>query len=66
MILPGMSGGKIFDCLREINPEIRVLLSSGYSINGEAQQILDRGCNGFLPKPYRLKELAQSVRKILD
>jgi PAS domain S-box-containing protein len=66
IVMPGISGGETFDRLREINPEIRVLLSSGYSINGEAKQILDRGCNGFLPKPFRLKELAQNVRRILD
>lgn len=66
VIMPGISGGETFDRLREINPEIRVLLSSGYSINGEAQKILNRGCNGFLPKPFRMRELAQNVRKMLD
>lgn len=63
--MPGISGGEVFDRLREVSPEVRVLLSSGYGINGEVQQILDRGCNGFLSKPFRLKELAQNVRKIL-
>lgn len=66
MVLPGMSGSKIFDSLREINPDVRVLLASGYSINGEAEQILARGCNGFLPKPFRLRELAQKVREVLN
>jgi two-component system cell cycle sensor histidine kinase/response regulator CckA len=53
MIMPGLSGGETFDRLREIDPEIRVLLSSGYSIEGEAQHILNRGCNGFIQKPGR-------------
>ena len=66
MILPGMSGGETFDRLREIDPEIRVLLCSGYSIEGEAQQIMDRGCNGFIQKPFQLKSLSQKVREILD
>jgi len=66
MIMPGMSGGETFDRFRKINPEIRVLLSSGYSIDGEAQQIIDRGCRGFLQKPFQLKMLAQNVRKILN
>ncbi|MFA5181953.1 MAG: PAS domain S-box protein [Syntrophales bacterium] len=65
MIMPGMSGGDTFDRLREINPEIRVLLSSGYSINGEAQHILDRGCNGFIQKPFKLNTLARSIKEIL-
>ena len=66
MILPGMSGGETFDHLREIDPEIRVLLYSGYSIEGEAQQIMDRRCNGFIQKPFQLKNLSQKIRAILD
>jgi PAS domain S-box-containing protein len=66
MILPGISGGETFDRLRAIDPEIRVLLCSGYSIEGEAQQIMDRGCNGFIPKPFQLIDLSHKVREILD
>jgi two-component system cell cycle sensor histidine kinase/response regulator CckA len=66
MILPGMSGGETFDRLREIDPEIRVLLCSGYSIEGEAQQIMDRGCSGFIQKPFQLKNISQKIREILD
>lgn len=66
MIMPGISGGKTFDRLREISPTQKVLLSSGYSISGEVQEILKRGCNGFLQKPFQLKELAREVRVILD
>ncbi len=66
MIMPGLSGGETFDRLREIDPEIRVLLYSGYSIEGKVQQIMDRGCNGFIQKPFQLKNLSQKVREILD
>lgn len=66
MVLPGMSGKNIFDRLREINPDVRVLLASGYSINSEAEQILARGCKGFLPKPFRIAELAQKIREVLN
>jgi nitrogen-specific signal transduction histidine kinase/CheY-like chemotaxis protein len=66
MIMPGMSGGETFDRLREIHPGIRVLLSSGYSITGEAQTIMDRGCNGFLQKPFQMENLSRKVREILD
>lgn len=65
MIMTGISGGKTFDHLREIDPAVRVLLSSGYSINGEAQEILDRGCNGFLQKPFHLEKLSGKIREIL-
>jgi two-component system cell cycle sensor histidine kinase/response regulator CckA len=66
MIMPGISGGETFDRLREISPEIKVLLSSGYSINGEAKTIMERGCNGFLQKPFHLEKLSSKIREMLD
>jgi two-component system, cell cycle sensor histidine kinase and response regulator CckA len=65
MIMPGISGGETFDRLRGISPEVRVLLSSGYSINGEAKHILGRGCKGFIQKPFHLEKLSQKVREML-
>ena len=66
MIMPDMSGGKTYDFLKEINPKVKVLLSSGYSINGQATEIMDRGCNGFIQKPFKMKELSQKLREVLD
>ena len=66
MIMPGISGSDTFDRLREINPNATVLLSSGYSLTGKAQAIMDRGCNGFLQKPFLLEELSVKVREMLD
>ncbi|PKN76746.1 MAG: hypothetical protein CVU52_03375 [Deltaproteobacteria bacterium HGW-Deltaproteobacteria-10] len=65
MIMPGISGAETFDRLRKINPNVKVLLSSGYSLNGEAQSIMNRGCNGFLQKPFSLTKLSGEIRKIL-
>ncbi|MEI7636544.1 MAG: PAS domain S-box protein [Syntrophus sp. (in: bacteria)] len=66
MVMPGISGGETFDRLREINSGVKVLLASGYSLNGQAQTIMDRGCNGFLQKPFQLSVLSTKVREILD
>jgi CheY-like chemotaxis protein len=66
MIMPNMSGGKTYEKLKEINSEIRVLLSSGYSINGQATEIMDLGCNGFIQKPFNMEDLSQKIREILD
>jgi PAS domain S-box-containing protein len=66
MIMPGMDGGKTFDRIREIQPEIPVMLSSGYAINGQAEKIMRRGCNGFIQKPFNIFEFSKQVRKILD
>jgi DNA-binding NtrC family response regulator len=65
MVMKGMSGGETFDRLREIDPHVRVLLSSGYSINGEAKTIMARGCNGFIQKPFHLERLSGKVRGLL-
>ena len=66
LIMPGMDGGKTFDRIREIMPEIPVMLSSGYAINGQTGEIMRRGCNGFIQKPFNISELSKKVRKILD
>jgi two-component system cell cycle sensor histidine kinase/response regulator CckA len=66
IIMPDMGGGETFDKLKEIDPEVRVLLSSGYSMNEQAQKILDRGCDGFIQKPFGLNSLSQKIREILD
>ena len=65
MIMPVMGGGETYDRMKEISPDIKVLLSSGYSINGEATEILNRGCSGFIQKPFNMKELSRSIREIL-
>ena len=66
MIMPSMSGGETFDKLKAINPDVRVILSSGYSINGQATEIMQRGCNGFIQKPFNIKELSQKIREVLE
>lgn len=66
MIMPDMSGGKTFDKIRKIDSQIKVLLSSGYSINGQATQILKRGCNGFIQKPFSLQNLSRKISGILE
>jgi two-component system cell cycle sensor histidine kinase/response regulator CckA len=66
MIMPKMSGGEAFDRIKEIKPDIKVLLSSGYSINGQASEILNRGCHGFIQKPFNLQSLSTSLRSILE
>jgi PAS domain S-box-containing protein len=65
MIMPGMGGGETFDRLKEIDPDLKVLLSSGYSINGQATKILRRGCDGFIQKPFNMNQLAEKVQQIL-
>ena len=66
LVMPDMGGGETYDKMKEINPDVKVLLSSGYSMNGEASAILARGAAGFIQKPFSMKDLASKVRVILD
>jgi two-component system, cell cycle sensor histidine kinase and response regulator CckA len=66
MIMPEMNGKETFIKLIEIDKNVCVLLASGYSINGEAKTIIDLGCKGFIQKPFRIEELSQKIREVLD
>ncbi len=66
MIMPDMSGDDIYNRMKDIDSKVKVILSSGYRINGRATEILDRGCNGFIQKPFKMKELSQKLREVLD
>ncbi len=66
MIMPGMGGGKTFDHIRQIKAEIPVILCSGYSINGQADEIMQRGCDGFIQKPFSISEISFTIRKIFS
>jgi CheY-like chemotaxis protein len=65
LIMPEMGGGETYDRLKKIDPNVKVLLSSGYSLDGQATEILNRGCNGFLQKPFSMKDLSQKLRQII-
>ena len=66
MIMPGMGGGDVYDRIKVISPDVKVLLSSGYGIKGQAEKILKRGCNGFIQKPFNINELSKKIKEILD
>lgn len=65
-VIPEMSGGEAFNVMKEINPDIRVLVSSGYSINGEARDLLTPGAKGFIQKPFRKSEISQKIAEVLE
>ena len=66
MVMPMMGGGEVYDRLKGIDPNVKVLLLSGYSLDGEASEILRRGCNGFIQKPFDVKELSKKLRSIIE
>jgi two-component system cell cycle sensor histidine kinase/response regulator CckA len=65
LIMPEMGGGETYDRLKEMDPNVKVLLSSGYSLDGQATEILNRGCDGFIQKPFSIKSLSEKLRQII-
>lgn len=65
MIMPDMDGTETFDQLKAFDADVNVLLSSGYSLDEKASQILERGCRGFIQKPFNLQELSQKISALL-
>jgi len=66
MIMPGLSGSETFDRIRVLNPSSKIILSSGYSLNSQAQQIMDKGCNGFIQKPFNITHISLKIRDVLE
>ena len=65
MILPGISGAQVLKMIQEVNPNVRVILSSGYSMQGEVQKVMESGCQGFIQKPYKFDDLSDIVHRTM-
>lgn len=65
MIMPGMGGLDVFLSLKKLNPDIKVLLSTGYAIDEKAQEMLRQGCKGYILKPYSVVDFSHKLREIL-
>jgi DNA-binding NtrC family response regulator len=66
MVMPVISGPELFQRIKEIDPGVRVIVSSGYSHDQEGRRMLRHGCLGYLQKPYTMDSLNQLVRCVLD
>ncbi len=66
MVMPELNGQEVFRQLKQINPAVKVLLSSGYDQEDQAQQILNEGVLGFIQKPYAVNELLDKIRFVID
>ena len=64
--MPEMNGVEAFKAMKIINPEIKVLISTGFSMNGEVQNVLDSGAKDFIQKPFNIAELSGKLSSILN
>jgi CheY-like chemotaxis protein len=65
MIMPGMDGTETFIKLKEVNPEVKVILSSGYTLDRDAQKLVDEGLAGFIQKPFNLRALTKTIAEVM-
>ena len=65
MIMPDMDGGRAYEQMKEINPDVKVILTSGYGIGGQVTEIMRRGCDSFIQKPFGIKELYGKIQAVM-
>lgn len=66
VLLPDMGGDEVYHRLKEIIPDARIIVCSGYSSDGPAQKIIDAGAQGFIQKPFSFKKLAEKIKEVLS
>jgi len=66
MIMPNKTGTEVFHALKNMNPDVKIIIVSGYSLDNQAQQLLNQGANTFIQKPYQAQQLMLEIRKVLD
>jgi two-component system, cell cycle sensor histidine kinase and response regulator CckA len=67
MIMPGLGGDQVFDRLKAINPTVRIILATGYDgMDGKAVGLMERGCRGYIQKPFNIYALSRTIREVLD
>jgi DNA-binding NarL/FixJ family response regulator len=64
--MPGLSGEDVFYRLREIDPDVRVLIVSGFSSEHVVQRVLHDGARGFIQKPFSIEVLSEKVRGCIN
>ena len=64
--LPDMEGGKVYPLVMEARPDLKVIVFSGYSIEGPAQDILDAGAQDFIQKPFSIATLSEKLKEVFE
>ena len=66
LIMPGIGGMECLQIILELNPQAKVIISSGYSVAGQFERISEIGAKAFIHKPYDIQEMLKTVREVLD
>lgn len=66
LMMPVMDGAQVFNVLKGLDPDVKVILSSGYSVTGKAASLLQRGANKFVQKPFTVETICKSIREVME
>jgi len=66
MIMPDMGGGEVYDRMKDIDQNVKAILATGYSLDGEASRILKKGCDGVIQKPFSIDHLSRIIYRVLS
>ncbi|MFH1351899.1 MAG: response regulator [Pseudomonadota bacterium] len=61
MKLPDMEGGQVYPIIKGVRPDMKVIVCSGYALDGPVQEVLDAGAGGFIQKPFRIEPLSRKI-----
>ncbi len=60
------NGGNAFSQLKKINANVKVLIASGYAKDQQIKEMMEKGCSGFIQKPFSIKSLSQKIKNTLN
>lgn len=66
MIMPDIGGGEVYERMKTINRNVKAILATGYSLNGEASDIMKKGCDGVIQKPFSIDRLSRMISRVLN
>lgn len=66
VVMPDAGGDIAYRAMKKINPDVRVILCSGYSLEGRAEKMMEAGCNGFIQKPFSVEVLSTEIHRVLE
>jgi len=66
IVLPDMDGKKVYPIIMEARPNLKVIVFSGYAIDGPPQKVMDAGADGFIQKPFSLETISAKLKEILE
>jgi len=66
LIMPGMGGQKCLEEILKIDSSQKVVIVSGYTVEGPVKESLEKGAKGYIKKPYELGPMLMVIRDVLD